>query len=163
MAIATLFGEEESGDQGVVGLLGEKIHQNKLSYLQLINKFSDCEWIVPSVYRQLTEEGKKIVDAYEGDLSSKLERNLRVVQFGRLLNPEMSSMDAFVYELGDVLWHGVEGLKDDLKALNKPEINPAFTYLAAIDIVHRGIEAGLLELNPKGSPNDACYLKYLGN
>ena len=58
MAIATLFGEEESGDQGVVGLLGEKIHQNKLSYLQLINKFFLIIYMlvwIPFIYKVLFE------------------------------------------------------------------------------------------------------------
>lgn len=152
MRIARLFTQGEDR-------LSQLTNSNAYTYLIYLIQLEREQLIVPSVYRVLTEEGqKKVEQVFGSGLEARTEELIHQAQYGRLIGeggkaPKLAEMDAFVYEIADLLFI------DNEKNQNNPREN---YVLGAIAVVHKGIEKGLLEINPQGCPHNQCYLGYRG-
>ena len=131
-------------------------------YLQYLHDLDSRNLIVPSLDRNLTDTGRKVVNDAFGD-TLDIGKVVRLVAHARQRGFDLSEVDAFVYEASDV----VEAMssdtqKGDIDVRECQMLMPRKgTYvLAAIHILRKATETGIVEMNPSESPKDQCYIKY---
>ncbi|GEM_PF-6894033 len=134
------------------------------NYLQTLSECGLRGLIVPSQDRDLTAEGNSLVQKlFSGlNLNSKLELIVGAVQ--RLQQGvQLSEMDAFVLEASDAAFCLVS--EEERKAIESSAEEIALGSigmytLAGIYVLREATKIGLIEVNPKDSPRDQCYVGY---
>src|SRR3989344_3429189 len=74
-----------------------------INYLQLLNGSEQKVLIVPGIERDLTDSSRKVVtDTFRNSLN--IGRIVNIVRNVRQGNPDLSELDAFVYDAADVFY-----------------------------------------------------------
>ncbi len=158
-----------------------------LAYIKLISQFSLNDWIINSVYRQLTPRGNEIVESIFEDpldplidsLLSKVNEDYKLAGQERLIGgQEIIPMDDYILNVARELrfvqpiFRGGEHHyfeEELLGAMNYETLVQVFRFpesiLGAFYVMEKGVESGQLEVNPKESSNlrisdSGCTLKY---
>lgn len=112
--------------------------------------------------RDLTDSGHEVVRNAFGN-ALDIGRVVGTVKMFRQVNPDLSEVDAFVYEASDV----VMVMSSDAQRRNidvrecKLLMPRKGTYvLAGIHVLREAITTGMITVNPPGSHQDQCYLGY---
>ncbi len=133
-------------------------------YLQTLHECNLKGLIVPSLDRELTGEGNSVVLKHFSVLNQESKLELIVGAVQRIQQGvQLSEMDAFVLEASNATFCLVS--EEDRKAIEACAENialgPAGIYtLAGIYILKEATKRGLIEVNPKDSPRDQCYVGY---
>ncbi len=131
-------------------------------YLKYLHGLDQRDLIVPSLDRNLTDTGRQVVKDSFGD-TLDIGRIVRIVAHARQRNPDLSEVDAFIYEASDIVEvMSSSTQKEDIDIRECQMLMPRKgTYvLAAIHILRKATEAGIIMMNPSDSPKDQCYIKY---
>ena len=137
------------------------------SYLSSLYGMCQRNLIVPSLDRNLTDDGRRVVNDTLGDILSttsfRVERLVGLVGRIRQVQPDLSEVDAFVYEAADVAYHC--STDEQRKEVNARECSMSIPrnwayFLAGIRVLREATEAGMITINPPGSPKDQCYVRY---
>ncbi len=131
-------------------------------YLLLLHDLNQERMIVPSLDRDLTDVGKEVISNAFGD-TLDIERIVRIVEKLRQGSPDLSEMDAFIYEASEVI-HALspDNQKSNIDARECKMLMPrkGTYFLGGIHVLREATKAGMIIVNPEGSPNDQCYIKY---
>ncbi|MBT3836674.1 hypothetical protein HOD05_00065 [Candidatus Woesearchaeota archaeon] len=133
-----------------------------IEYLHSINDLSRRDLIVPSLDRDLTDAGRGFVNTAFGD-TLDIGRVVRIVEEFRQGKPDFSEVDAFVVQASDVVYTlSSDSKKAEINASEEERsMRPDGTYfLGGIHVLRKATEAGMITVNPPGSPRNQCYIKY---
>ncbi len=151
-----------------------------LAYIKLISQFSLNDWIINSIYRELTPRGNEIVESiFENSLDHLVDSLLvKVNEDYKLAGQEIISMDDYILNVARELrfeqpiFRGGEQhyLEEELLgAMNYETLVQVFRFpesiLGAFYVVSEGVEQNKLEVNPKESSSlrvsdSGCTLRY---
>ncbi len=132
------------------------------SYLHFLLECVQKGLIVPSLDRDLTDSGRTVVRNGFGD-TLDISKIVRIVEKLRQGNPDLSEVDAFVYEASDVVQaRSSDDRKSDIDIRECKMLLPrkGTYFLAGIYVLREATRTGMVEINPPGSPPDQCYIKY---
>ena len=134
-----------------------------INYLDFIRSLESQSLIVPSLDRDLTDEGRQVVDtAFQKTLD--IGEIVRTIKCFRQLNPDVSEMDDFVSHAADLAYVlSSDSIRQAVDIAECRRLMPrGGTYmLAGIQILREATTQRLIEVNPAGAPRDGCYVKYL--
>jgi len=132
-----------------------------LDYTNFLSALELQGYINPSTNRGLTNLGRQWVEDSLGDrlrTVDTIERLIEGVWRLRLVEPDLSEMDAFDSEAADFIYQTTTD--DDRHQIDVGECRANLrprnsTYiLAGIYLLEEGITKRMLEVNPPGSPHD---------
>ncbi len=134
------------------------------TYLKYLHELGLHRLITPSQDRNLTPYGLQAVK--DNGLTSSLDigKLVRAVQVLRQGRPDLSELDAFVCEAADcahALSPDAEKQAVDVYECKRLFPRKGTFVLAGIYVLREATKQRLLEVNPAGSPNDQCYVKYV--
>src|SRR3989344_3350592 len=129
-----------------------------INYLQLLNGSEQKVLIVPGIERDLTDSSRKVVtDTFRNSLN--IGRIVNIVRNVRQGNPDLSELDAFVYDAADVVYTQCsDKLTHEIDVRECRMLMPRLgTYLlSGIYVLREANTQRLLEINPQGAPRDQC-------
>lgn len=133
------------------------------NYLSMIEKLTQAGLIASSPEKDLTASGKRVVQASFGD-TLEIRRIVGIVERVRQVGPDWSELDAFVAEASEVVYilNDEDKRREEIGAQEREMATPknGTYYLAGIHVLNEAIKAGLLVVNPRGSPGDQSYIGY---
>lgn len=133
------------------------------NYLLYLNDLALQDLIVGSMDRDLTDSGRRVVhDSFGQTLN--IGRIVMAVKRLRQGNPDVSEMDAFVYEASDlayVLSSDSQRSDIDMRECRMRMPRKGTYILGGIHVLREATKSGNVIVNPPYSPTaDQCYVSY---
>ncbi len=132
-------------------------------YLKMLGKLNQAGLIASSPERDLTASGNRVVQASFGD-TLDIKRVVGIVERVRQVGLDWSELDAFVLEASDVVYqlNHEDKRREEIGAQEREMATPrnGTYYLAGIYVLREAIKAGMVAVNPEGSPRDQSYIGY---